>query len=123
MPACAASGSHDNRLDKRWWNEQWMGYPVGPQYGLSSSIDNAHRLTRPLMLVVGELDDKVDPASTLRVAKALIDAGKDFEMLFLPGSGHTLGGPFGDHKRYDFFVRHLQQRSPPDWNSLGETGR
>ncbi len=118
--AFAASGSHDNRLDKRWWNEQWMGYPVGQQYGLSSNIDNARRLTRPLMLLVGELDDNVDPASTLRVAKALIDAGKDFELVFLPGTGHTLGGRFGDRKRYDFFVRTLQGRHPPDWNSLPE---
>ena len=26
----AACGCHDNRMDKIWWNEQWMGWPVGP---------------------------------------------------------------------------------------------
>ncbi|KAG8166704.1 hypothetical protein KVR01_002393 [Diaporthe batatas] len=26
--AVADSGCHDNRMDKIWWNEQWMGYPV-----------------------------------------------------------------------------------------------
>ena len=28
--AVAACGCHDNRMDKASWNEQWMGYPVGP---------------------------------------------------------------------------------------------
>ena len=28
----AACGCHDNRMDKIWWNEQWMGYPVGKEY-------------------------------------------------------------------------------------------
>ncbi len=29
----SASGCHDNRMDKIWWNEQWMGWPIGPEYG------------------------------------------------------------------------------------------
>ena len=28
----ADCGCHDNRMDKIWWNEQWMGWPVGPEY-------------------------------------------------------------------------------------------
>ena len=32
--AVASCGCHDNRMDKASWNEQWMGYPVGPQYSL-----------------------------------------------------------------------------------------
>ena len=42
--AASACGCHDNRMDKASWNEQWMGYPVGPWYAASSNIDNAHRL-------------------------------------------------------------------------------
>ena len=30
--AAADCGCHDNRMDKIWWNEQWMGWPVGPEY-------------------------------------------------------------------------------------------
>ena len=26
----AYAGCHDNRMDKIWWNEQWMGWPIGP---------------------------------------------------------------------------------------------
>ena len=28
----ADCGCHDNRMDKIWWNEQWMGYPVDQSY-------------------------------------------------------------------------------------------
>lgn len=116
--AYGACGCHDNRMDKIWWNEQWMGYPVGPEYAACSNVDNAHLLTRPLMLVVGELDDNVDPASTYQVANALIKAKKDFELITLPGVGHTMGGDFGEHKRFDFFVKHLMGIQPPAWNLL-----
>ena len=30
--AVADSGCHDNRMDKIWWNEQWMGWPVDESY-------------------------------------------------------------------------------------------
>lgn len=116
--AYGACGCHDNRMDKIWWNEQWMGYPVGPEYAACSNVDNAHLLTRPLMLVVGELDDNVDPASTYQVVNALIKAKKDFELVTLPGVGHTMGGEYGEHKRFDFFVKHLLNINPPAWTEV-----
>lgn len=116
--AYSACGCHDNRMDKIWWNEQWMGYPVGEQYKQSSNVENAHLLRRPLMLVVGEMDDNVDPASTMQVANALIKADKDFELVVIPGARHTMGESYGEHKRYDFFVRHLLGVTPPDWEEL-----
>ena len=42
--AVASCGCHDNRMDKMWWNEQWMGYPIGPHYAASSNVENAHLL-------------------------------------------------------------------------------
>ena len=50
--AYSACGCHDNRMDKIWWNELWMGYPVDESYSACSNVDNAHLLSRPLMLVV-----------------------------------------------------------------------
>jgi dipeptidyl aminopeptidase/acylaminoacyl peptidase len=114
----AACGCHDNRMDKIWWNEQWMGYPVDSSYVRCSNLENAHRLERPLMLVVGEMDDNVDPASTMQVANALIRAGKDFELVVIPGARHTMGKTYGQHKRFDFFVRHLLRQQPPSWAEL-----
>jgi len=116
--AYSACGCHDNRMDKIWWNELWMGYPVDASYARSSNVVNAHKLSRPLMLVVGEMDDNVDPASTMQVADALIKANKDFELVVIPGAHHTMGEAYGDHKRYDFFVKHLHGVTPPQWTDI-----
>jgi dipeptidyl aminopeptidase/acylaminoacyl peptidase len=115
--AVSTVGSHDNRMDKIWWNELWMGWPLGPHYAASSNVDNAHKLQGKLQLVVGELDTNVDPATTIQVVDALIKAGKEFDLLFLPGEGHSAGGRYAERKRMDFFVRHLLGVEPPDWNA------
>jgi dipeptidyl aminopeptidase/acylaminoacyl peptidase len=115
--AVSACGCHDNRMDKASWNEQWMGYPVGPQYAASSNIDHADRLTGKLFLIVGELDTNVPPESTLRLVDALIKAGKDFDLLVVPGMGHSDGGQYGRRRLQDFFVRHLHGVQPPDRNA------
>jgi dipeptidyl aminopeptidase/acylaminoacyl peptidase len=111
--AAADCGCHDNRMDKLWWNEAWMGWPVGAQYAENSNVAHAARLEGKLLLTVGELDRNVDPASTLQVAKALVDAGKDFDLLILPGAGHGAGeSPYAARRRLDFFVRHLHGVEP-----------
>ena len=112
----ASCGCHDNRMDKMWWNEQWLGYPIGPQYAECSNVVHAANLQGKLLLIVGELDDNVDPASTMQVANALIEAKKDFELVVLPGMNHTLGGDYGEQKRRDFFVKNLLGLTPPEWN-------
>jgi dipeptidyl aminopeptidase/acylaminoacyl peptidase len=113
--AVSAAGCHDNRMDKIWWNEQWMG-KLGPHYSASSNVDNAAKLQGKLLLVVGELDRNVDPSSTMQVVNALVRANKSFDLLFLPGAGHTSGGAYGERKRNDFFVHHLMGVEPPDRN-------
>ena len=118
--AVSTCGCHDNRMDKIWWNELWMGYPLGPQYEESSNVVNAHLLKGKLMLEVGELDDNVDPASTMQVVNALIKAKKDFELVVVPGAGHAHDLPHIDRKRKDFFVRNILGIPTPDWNSLGK---
>lgn len=115
--AVASCGCHDNRMDKASWNEQWMGYPVGPQYSGCSNIDNAHRLRGKLFLIVGEMDSNVPPESTMRFADALIRAGKDFDLLVIPGGGHGMGGNYGQRRMQDFFARHLLGKEPPHRNA------
>lgn len=105
--AVADCGCHDNRMDKIWWNELWMGWPIGPHYNEQSNVTQAHKLTGKLLLMVGELDRNVDPASTMQVVKALIKADKDFDLIVFPGGGHGSGGRYGTRRRQDFFVRHL----------------
>ena len=102
----ADCGCHDNRMDKIWWNEAWMGWPIGPEYADSSNVTHAKKLTGKLMLIVGEMDTNVDPASTMQVAAELTKAGKDFELVVIPGTGHGAAEtPFGFQKRMDFLER------------------
>lgn len=116
--AYSSCGCQDNRMDKIWWNEQWMSYPIDKSYEESSNVVNAPKLSRPLMLVVGEMDDNVDPSSTYQVCNALIKAKKDFELVVLPGVGHTMGEEYGEHKRYDFFVKNIMGVTPPAWSAV-----
>jgi len=115
--AVAACGCHDNRIDKQWWNEQWMGYPVGPHYEAQSNITNAARLKGNLLLIVGEADTNVPPESTYRFADALIKANKNFDLVTVPGMGHSDGGVFGKKKKRDFFVKTLLGVDAPDRNN------
>ncbi|MGN6554079.1 MAG: DPP IV N-terminal domain-containing protein [Verrucomicrobiota bacterium] len=100
------SGCHDNRMDKIWWNEQWMGWPLDESYVRCSNVTDAHKLTGKLLLMVGEMDRNVDPASTMQVVNALIKADKDFELLDMPGMGHGVARtPYGARRLEDFFVQ------------------
>lgn len=111
--AVADCGCHDNRMDKVWWNEQWMGWPVDESYADNSNVTHAKNLTGDLLLTVGELDQNVDPASTMQVIDALIEADKDFEFIVFPGLGHgTIGSPYGRRRMRDFFVRSLLDVEP-----------
>jgi dipeptidyl aminopeptidase/acylaminoacyl peptidase len=112
----ANSGCHDNRMDKIWWNEQWMSWPIGPEYAASSNVTHAGKLQGKLLLVYGELDTNVDPSSTLQVANALIRANKTFDLIAVPNGGHGAGGAYYQRALQDFFVRHLQGLQTPDWN-------
>jgi dipeptidyl aminopeptidase/acylaminoacyl peptidase len=113
----AACGCHDNRLDKYSWNEQWMGL-MGPHYEAQSNATNAHKLIGKLLLIVGEMDTNVPFESTMRVVDALVRARKTFDMLVVPGMGHSSGGAYGETLRRDFFVRHLHGVAPPDRNTV-----
>jgi dipeptidyl aminopeptidase/acylaminoacyl peptidase len=120
--AVSYAGCHDNRMDKIWWNEQWMGWPIGPQYTASSNVEHAARLQGKILLIVGELDTNVDPSSTLQVVNALMKANKNFDFLMIPGAEHNAGrggeyAEYGERKRFDFFVRHLLGQNPPEWST------
>ncbi len=107
--AVADCGCHDNRMDKIWWNEQWMGWPVDDSYKRSSNMEDAAKLQGHLLLIVGELDTNVDPASTMQVVAALQKAGKSFDFMPIVGAGHGAAEtPYGSRLRLEFLVRHLQ---------------
>ncbi|ETV85676.1 hypothetical protein, variant 2 [Aphanomyces astaci] len=114
--AVADCGCHDNRVDKLWWNELWMGHPFNDQlYAANANATYAHHMQphQHLQLTVGMLDANVDPACTFQLVQALIDADKDVDVVVFPKLGHGAGGSaYGTRKRWDFFVQHLQGNEP-----------
>jgi dipeptidyl aminopeptidase/acylaminoacyl peptidase len=96
---------------------------VDASYKRSSGTENAWRLKGHLLMIFGEQDSNVDPSSSLQVVNALIKAGKDFDLLEVPGGEHTVGrstGPiyYVERRQFAFFVRHLQGGTTPDWNGI-----
>ncbi len=112
--AVATSGVQDNRLDKTWWNELWMSYPVGDWYAAQSNVTLAKNLEGDLLLIHGDIDDNVPVANTLRLADALIKANKNFDMYIVPNMYHGDSGiMWVTRRRWDYFVQHLLGVAPP----------
>lgn len=118
----ASAGNHDHRMEKAWWPEKFMGYPVGDFYNEQSNISNAHLLKGRLLLAHGAIDNNVNPSATYKFAEALIAAGKDFDLFIWPGRDHNFGRPNGDYftkKRWDYFIQHLLGETPLLHHPLG----
>ncbi len=121
--AVSAAGNHDHRTDKVWWNELWMGYPVGPWYKAQSNVECAGRLRGKLLLIHGLRDTNVNPfASTFQFVQALIRAGKGFDLLVVPDAGHGMGGAYGRRRMWNYFVENLLGGEPPRGYPTGEAG-
>lgn len=74
----------------------------------------AARLQGKLLMIMGELDENALPGSTLQFVNALIEANRDFELLYLPNrSHHESANPYSIRRTWDFFVRHLLGQEPP----------
>lgn len=111
----ASAGDHDHRMEKAWWPEMYMGYPVGDFYHDQSNVTNAANLKGRLLLAHGAIDENVNPSATYKLAEALITAGKDFDLFIWPSRNHSFGRTNGDYftkKRWDYFIQHLQGKEP-----------
>ncbi|HET7380070.1 MAG TPA: prolyl oligopeptidase family serine peptidase [Gaiellales bacterium] len=119
----SSAGNHDHRLDKASWVERYMGLPVGVHYHDQSNVTQAHRLRGKLLLMHGEMDENVHPASTLQVVDALIKANRDFDLLILPNEPHgCVNSPYFVRRRWDYFVRHLLGAEPPAGYAVSPAG-
>lgn len=110
----SSSGNHDHRIAKAFWPELYMDYPDGKHYDEQSNFKLAGNLEGKLLLVHGDMDDNVHPAETIRMADALVKAGKDFDMLIMANKTHGLGGEnnYFTIKRWNYFVEHLLGAEP-----------
>jgi dipeptidyl aminopeptidase/acylaminoacyl peptidase len=121
--AVSSAGNHENNIYNRWWSEKHHGVqerilPSGDTtfvYQIEKNPDLAKNLKGHLMLSTGDVDNNVHPAGTIRMANALIKAGKRFELVLLPGQRHG----YGDMTEYffwkmgDYFVAHLMGDTAP----------
>ncbi|MEV7611523.1 alpha/beta fold hydrolase [Streptomyces sp. NPDC089799] len=97
--AVAGAPPTDFRHYDTAYTERYLGLPAdNPEvYDRESLITDAPRLTRPLLLVTGLADDNVHPSHTLRLSRALTDAGRPHQLLALPGVTHMT--PNGTHEK------------------------
>jgi dipeptidyl-peptidase-4 len=113
--AVASSADHDFRMEKDWWPEMYMGWPVDSTYHLASNITMAGNLKGKLLITHGGIDENVNPSATFKLAEALVKANKEFDMLIFPSQHHGYTGVFSDYftkKRWNYFVEHLLGAKP-----------
>jgi dipeptidyl-peptidase 4 len=111
----ASSADHDHRMEKAWWPEMYMGWPVDSAYHNQSNITMAGNLKGKLLLVHGGIDENVNPSATFKLAEYLVLADKEFDLLIFPSQRHGYGGKHGDYflkKRWNYFVEHLLGAKP-----------
>ncbi|MCK4991580.1 MAG: DPP IV N-terminal domain-containing protein, partial [Bacteroidales bacterium] len=113
--AVASSADHDHRMEKAWWPEMYMGWPIDSAYHQQSNITMAGKLKGKLLITHGGIDENVNPSATFKLTEALIKADKQFDMLILPSQRH---GYRGVHQKYftklrwNYFVEHLRGVEP-----------
>ena len=113
--AVASSADHDFRMEKAWWPEMYMGWPVDSTYHQVSNITMAGNLKGKLLITHGGIDENVNPSATFKLAEALVKANKEFDMLIFPSQRHGYTGHVGDYftkKRWNYFVEHLLGAKP-----------
>ena len=121
--AVASSGDHDHRMEKAWWPEMYMGWPVDSTYQEQSNVTMAGNLKGKLLLVHGGIDDNVNPSATFKMAEALIKADKQFDLLILPSQRHGYRGTYYKYflkTRWNYFITHLLEKEPIwdiDWKA------
>ncbi|WP_418604645.1 prolyl oligopeptidase family serine peptidase [Hwangdonia sp.] len=111
----ASAGDHDFRMEKAWWPEMYQGWPVDDTYEKVSNITNAKNLKGKLLLVHGGIDENVNPSATFKLAEALVNADKDFDLLILPSQRHGFQGKARHYfikKRWNYFIEHLLDTKP-----------
>ncbi|WP_436027999.1 prolyl oligopeptidase family serine peptidase [Caulobacter sp. LjRoot300] len=111
--AVASSGNHDLRLDKAWWPEVSMGLADEATWERNSNMSVAGALQGKLLLVHGDIDDNVPVTESVRLANAIIQAGKDVDLVILPNTTHAVYQPFFWRKLRDYFTRNLLDEAPP----------
>ncbi len=122
--AVSSAGNHDNNVYNRWWSEKHHGVKevtddegnITFEYDIDKNSELAANLKGKLLIATGDIDNNVHPAGTLRLAKALIQANKRFDMFIFPGQRHGFGSmdEYFFWLRGDYFCEHLIGKAKTD---------
>jgi dipeptidyl-peptidase-4 len=82
-------------------------------YRLGSVLESASRLEGRLLLVHGMQDDNVLLRNSTALVQRLVEAGKDFAMMFYPDQRHGYARASGSHKERLVVEYLLENLSPP----------
>ena len=110
----AASGNHDNNIYTKWWGETYHGVKMNEkekkysfETKIPTNIELVKNLKGKLLLITGDMDINVHMAHTIRLADALINANKRFDLMILPGADHGLAGEYYLNLIRYYFVENL----------------
>ncbi len=131
--AVSSSGNHDNNIYNKWWGETHHGVrevkktvqdsvkkeevQIGFEAEVASNAELVRNFKGYLLLVTGDVDNNVHPGNTLRMADALIKAGKNFDLVMLPGQRHGYQGiqrDFYQRRMWFHFAKYLLGDSRAD---------
>lgn len=85
------------------------------KYGMSAdAIQYAGDITGDLLIVHGELDTGVHIHSAWRLLDKLISAGREPDVLFVPGDGHEFKrhGDYVERRQLAWLQEHLVKNTP-----------
>ncbi len=131
--AVSSSGNHDNNIYNKWWGETHNGVKEEKKTvkdsvkgdreestfksRVAANQELAKNFKGYLLLVTGDIDNNVHPGNTFRMANALIEAGKNFDLIVLPGQRHGYAykaGEFYQRKMWYHFAKYLLGDSSAD---------
>ena len=77
------------------YTERYMGSPVADAkaYATSDALQDAGKISDPLLLIHGMADDNVVFENSTAFAAEMQKKDRPFEMMFYPGYTHRVGGP------------------------------
>ena len=91
-------------------------------YRNNDGLVQAENLQGKLLIMMGELDENVLPATTLQLVHRLIELDKDFDMVYAPNRSHSLEGGHFLRRMWNYFVEHLHGQQPPAYRMRDDEG-
>jgi dipeptidyl-peptidase 4 len=94
------------------YTERYLGLPQKDPhaYEVSSVLERAHELSRPLLLIHGTADDNVFFFHSIKLTNALFRSGRDFEFLPLSGQTHMVAEPTEVRELYSKIATYFMEQ-------------